>query len=67
MDAEGLDTFPLLGLSQGAAVAVVEGVDIGAPGPLNRQAHLRDFWIPQRDLLAFGDSIFETTEAAASA
>lgn len=47
--------------------AVVEGVDIGAPGPLNRQARLRDFWIPQRGLLAFVDNIFETAEAAASA
>lgn len=42
--------------------AVVEGEDIGEPGPLDRQAHLRDFWIPQRGLLAFGESIFDPAD-----
>ena len=40
------------------STAVVEGVDIGAPGPLPRQARLGDFWIPRRGLLACGDSVF---------
>jgi hypothetical protein len=44
---------------------VVEGADLGAPGPLDRQAHLRDFWIPQRGLLAFGESTFQATGVAA--
>lgn len=39
--------------------AVVEGENVGEPGPLDRQARLRDFWIPQRGLLAFGESSFD--------
>ena len=44
--------------------AVVDGRDIGAPAPLERQTRLGDFWIPQRGLLAFGDSIFNPADGA---
>ena len=37
------------------SVAVVEGLDLGAIGPLRDQAHLADFWIPQRGLFMVGD------------
>lgn len=41
-----------------ASTAVVDGRDLGRPAPLDRQARLGDFWIPQRGLVASGDSIF---------
>ena len=41
------------------SAAVVEGVRVGPPGPLRRQARLGDFLIPQRGLLAAGDSVFD--------
>jgi hypothetical protein len=34
--------------------AVVEGQELGSPGPLAEQAHLRDFYIPQRGIFAIG-------------
>jgi hypothetical protein len=34
--------------------AVVEGEQLGPPGPLAEQAHLRDFYIPQRGIFAIG-------------
>jgi hypothetical protein len=34
--------------------AVVNGVDAGEIGPLEEQARLRDFWIPQRGMFAMG-------------
>ena len=34
--------------------AVVEGQELGAIGPLDEQAHLRDFYIPQRGIFAIG-------------
>ncbi len=37
-----------------ASHAVVEGADLGHPGPLTAQAHLGDFYIPQRGIFAAG-------------
>lgn len=34
--------------------AVVEGQEVGPIGPLAEQAHLRDFYIPQRGIFAIG-------------
>ena len=34
--------------------AVVEGQELGPIGPLDEQAHLRDFYIPQRGIFAVG-------------
>jgi hypothetical protein len=37
-----------------ASHARVEGEDLGRPGPLTQQAHLSDFYIPQRGIFAVG-------------
>ena len=39
--------------------AVLAGADLGPPGPVQPQAHLGDFWIPQRGMLAIGAAYFE--------
>jgi hypothetical protein len=39
--------------------AVLAGEDFGSPGPVEPQAHLGDFWIPQRGVLAIGAAYFE--------
>jgi hypothetical protein len=44
--------------------AVVRGVDLGPVGPAPEQAHLGDFWIPQRGILAIGRAFFETFDPA---
>lgn len=44
--------------------ARVEGVDLGEPGPLPEQAHLGDFWIPQRGLFVIGRAFFEPLDPA---
>jgi hypothetical protein len=36
------------------AAACVEGQELGGIGPLAEQAHLRDFYIPQRGIFAVG-------------
>lgn len=41
------------------SAAVVNGVELGSPGPHRRQARLGDFRIPQRGLVAAGDTVFE--------
>jgi hypothetical protein len=42
--------------------AVVEGQELGPIGPLDEQAHLRDFYIPQRGIFAVG-RVFVTSVA----
>ena len=44
--------------------ASVGGVDLGPPGPLAVQAHLGDFWIPQRGLFVIGRAFFEPLDPA---
>jgi len=34
--------------------AVLDGVDFGVPGPLDRQTHMADFWMPQRGIFFVG-------------
>jgi hypothetical protein len=49
--------------------AVVEGEDLGPPGPLAEQVRMADFYFPQRGILAVG-SVFvtgRTSEDAANA
>jgi len=41
------------------STAIVDGEDLGRPGPLADQAHLGGFWLPQRGVFAFGRSFFE--------
>ncbi len=40
------------------AAATLDGVDLGPPGPLDEQARLGDFWIPQRGVFAVGRAFF---------
>ncbi len=44
--------------------AVLAGEDLGAPGPVQPQAHLGDFWIPQRGIFAAGQAYFEPFDPA---
>jgi hypothetical protein len=39
--------------------------DLGPPGPLDEQARLGDFWIPQRGIFAIGRAFFGPTEPPA--
>ena len=39
--------------------AMLAGENLGPPGPVRPQAHLGDFWIPQRGVFAIGQSYFE--------
>jgi hypothetical protein len=39
--------------------ATLAGEDLGQPMPLQDQAHLADFWIPQKGILAFGQAYFD--------
>jgi hypothetical protein len=43
--------------------ASLEGEDLGAPGPLERQTRLGDVWLPQRGLFFVGESYFEPFDA----
>jgi len=40
------------------STAAIDGVDLGESGPVPEQAHLADFWLPQRGLFAIGGSFF---------
>lgn len=41
------------------STATLHGRDLGPLGALPEQAHLGDFWLPQRGVFAFGRSFFE--------
>ena len=45
------------------ASAQLDGVDLGAVGPLGEQARLGDFWIPQRGVFSVGRVSFATSSA----
>jgi hypothetical protein len=47
-----------------ASAAVLDGEDLGALGPLPKQARLGDFWLPNRGILAFGETGFEALDPA---
>ncbi len=42
----------------------IDGVDLGESGPVPEQAHLADFWLPQRGLFAIGGSFFAAYDPA---
>ncbi len=46
----------------GAAAAVVRGEDLGPMGPLQKQASVGDFWIPNQGVFAIGEAGFESIE-----
>jgi hypothetical protein len=43
------------------STAVVEGEDLGPVGPLAEQAHMADFYLPQRGIFAIGRVFVEPT------
>lgn len=45
--------------------AELHGESFGQPTPLNQQAHLGDFWLPQRGMFVVGRSRFTPPEGAA--
>jgi hypothetical protein len=55
---------PLVAWTIPSARAVVEGIDVGEPGPLPEQARLGDFGIPQRGLFVIGQAFFEPLDPA---
>ena len=44
--------------------AQLAGEDFGRPAPLHTQAKLGDFWIPQRGILAIGETFFEPFDSS---
>jgi len=46
------------------STAAIDGIDLGDSGPVPEQAHLADFWIPQRGLFAIGGSYFAAYDPA---
>jgi hypothetical protein len=46
------------------STASVDGTDLGPLGPLEAQARLGDFWLPQRGLFMIGESAFEAFDPA---
>ncbi len=44
--------------------AVLAGEGLGVPGPVRPQAHLEDFWIPQRGMFSMGQVYFEPFDPA---
>jgi hypothetical protein len=50
---------PLVVWSIPSSRALIEGVEVGEPGPLAEQDRLGDFWIPQRGLFVVGQAFFE--------
>ena len=46
------------------STAVVDGTDLGRPGPLPEQTRLGDFWLPQTGLFMVGETGFEPFEPA---
>ena len=46
-----------------ASRAVLAGEDFGLPGPVQPQARLGDFWIPQRGVLALAQAFFDPFDA----
>jgi hypothetical protein len=46
--------------------AVVEGEDVGRPGPLGEQAHMADFYFPQRGIFAIGRVFVTMPETTAT-
>lgn len=47
--------------------ATLDGIDLGAMGPLAQQAHLGDFWLPQRGLFFAGRARFTVATRATDA
>jgi hypothetical protein len=48
----------------GSSTATLLGEDLGSIGPLQSQARLGDFWVPQRGIFAIGGAMFESYHAS---
>lgn len=55
---------PRLIWSVADSTAVWRGADLGRPRPLDGQARLGDFWIPNRGIFAVGEGYFEPFDAS---
>ena len=55
---------PLQTWSITSSSATIDGRDLGPIGPLMEQAHLGDFWIPQRGIFVLGRAFFEPFDAS---
>ncbi len=55
---------PLVAWTIPSSRARIDGVDVGELGPMAEQAHLGDFWIPQRGLFVIGRAFFEPPATA---
>lgn len=62
-NGQQFDATPLRVWYVTSSHAVVEGEDLGPIGPLAEQAHLNDFYIPQRGIFAVG-RVFVTPRSA---
>jgi hypothetical protein len=55
---------PRIAWTISASAATLYGASLGDPAPLREQAHLGDFWIPQRGLFVIGRAFFEPQDPA---
>jgi len=55
---------PRVLLAVARSAASLDGADLGALGPLPRQARLGDFWLPQRGLFMVGGTVLEAFDPA---
>jgi hypothetical protein len=46
------------------STAVLDGVDLGPPGPLPEQIRLGDFWLPQCGIFSVGETSFEEFDSS---
>ena len=44
------------------STAVLDGVELGRPGPLDQQTRLGDFWLPQRGIFFLATAEFEAAD-----
>lgn len=62
-NGQGFVANPHVIWSVPSSSATVAGNDLGPIGPLQEQARIGEFWIPQRGLFVIGSTIFEAFDA----
>jgi hypothetical protein len=65
-NGQHFDANPLRIWDVTASHAVVEGEDLGPVGPLAEQAHMADFYVPQRGMFAIGRTFISPLKPARS-
>lgn len=63
-NGQAFTVAPVLTWAVSSSTAMLDGVDLGAPGPLPEQANLAGFWLPQRGIFAAGHGHFEALDPA---